>query len=65
MTRHADVVMNNPAQYSDERDRTMKIKTQVKAGGLAINHSQTAAGVKVQTNVKAGLGWGVKANTKP
>ena len=32
----------------------MKIKTQVKAGGLSINHNQIAAGVKVQTGVKAG-----------
>ncbi|MEP7342724.1 MAG: hypothetical protein ABI977_33655 [Acidobacteriota bacterium] len=30
----------------------MKVKTQVKAGGLRINHNQTA--VRVKTGVKAG-----------
>jgi hypothetical protein len=32
----------------------MKIKTNVKAGGITNNHNQTAAGLKVRTNVKAG-----------
>jgi hypothetical protein len=33
----------------------MKIKTNVKAGGVRLNHNQTAArGLKVRTNVKAG-----------
>ena len=33
----------------------MKTKTQVKAGGLeGGNHSQTSAGLKVRTSVKAG-----------
>jgi hypothetical protein len=33
----------------------MKIKTNVKAGGLTTNHSQTVArGLKVKTSVKAG-----------
>jgi hypothetical protein len=34
----------------------MKVKTNVKAGGLSSNHNQTvSSGLKVKTNVKAGL----------
>jgi hypothetical protein len=37
------------------RSAGMKVKTNVKAGGLTTNHNQTAArGLKVKTNVKAG-----------
>jgi hypothetical protein len=33
----------------------MKVKTNVKAGGLTSNHNQTfISGLKVKTNVKAG-----------
>jgi hypothetical protein len=33
----------------------MKIKTNVKAGGVLLNHNQTVSrGLKVKTNVKAG-----------
>jgi hypothetical protein len=36
----------------------MKVKTQIKAGGLSTNHNETligaAKGLKVQTHVKAG-----------
>jgi len=35
---------------------SMKIKSNVKAGGLPLNHNQTAArGLKVKTNIKAGV----------
>jgi hypothetical protein len=34
----------------------MKIKTNVKAGGLSVNHNQTVArGLKVKTNVRSGF----------
>lgn len=32
----------------------MMTKTSVKSGGSRFNHSQSTAGVKVQSNVKAG-----------
>jgi hypothetical protein len=32
----------------------MKIKTRVKGGRLAANHSQTATGLKVRTQLKGG-----------
>jgi hypothetical protein len=36
----------------------MKIKSNVKAGGLSINHNQTISrGLKVKTNVRGGV-WG-------
>ena len=36
--------------------KSLKIKTNVKAGGVEVNHNQRAArGLKVKTNVKAGL----------
>ena len=38
-----------------KENTTMKIKSNVKAGGLTCNHNQTAAGgLKVKANVKAG-----------
>jgi len=34
----------------------MKIKTNVKAGGISLQHNQTVSrGLKVKTNVKAGI----------
>ena len=33
----------------------MKTKTSVKSGGFRWNHNQSVAGVKVQSNVKAGI----------
>ena len=46
----------------------MKVKIQVKAGGLAVNHNQTlvrdqrpTAGLKVKTHIKAG-GYGLQHN---
>ena len=38
-----------------EQNRGLKVKTNVKAGGLTSNHNQTVARcLKVKTNVKAG-----------
>ena len=32
----------------------MRVKSNVKSGGIQYNHNQTAAGVRVKTKVKAG-----------
>jgi len=37
-----------------ERGKTMRIKTNVKAGKLATNHNQAVHGLRVKRNVKAG-----------
>ncbi len=51
--------MNNRSEQSKTNTANttgLKVKTQVKAGGLTGNHNQTLArGLKVKTNVKAGI----------
>ena len=32
----------------------MKIKTNLKAGGMRVNHNQTAKGLRIKSGVKAG-----------
>ena len=39
----------------------MKIRTNVKAGGIELNHNQTV-GLKVKTNIKAGEGDRIVTN---
>jgi hypothetical protein len=44
-----------PTKPKTEGEESMKIKTNVKAGGFTLNHNQTVArGLKVKSNVKAG-----------
>jgi hypothetical protein len=41
----------------------MRIKTNVKAGGLSMNHSQTVtSGLKVKSGVKAGFNFTTKTD---
>ena len=36
----------------------MRVKSNVKAGGITYNHNQTTAGVRVKSRVKAGgISW--------
>ena len=43
----------------------MKIKSNVKAGGLSVNHNQKVSrGLKVKTNVKAGVHPEPKRHTR-
>jgi hypothetical protein len=45
-----------------ERSRAMKVQTQIKAGGIGLNHNQTLVrSLKAQTQVKAG-GIGLNHN---
>ena len=36
----------------------MKVKSNVKAGGLKVNHNQTVKGLRVRSSIKAGPGSG-------
>jgi hypothetical protein len=48
--------MNNNHSTSKKNTQGLKVKTNVKAGGLSSNHNQTAPrGLKVKTNVEAGF----------
>ncbi len=42
------------AVFQRKEKTSMKIKTNVKAGGISYNHNQTC-GLKVKTGIKAGL----------
>ena len=47
--------MNNLNSSKKQKTSGLKVKTNVNAGGLSINHNQTlGSGLKVKTNVKAG-----------
>jgi hypothetical protein len=50
---------------SNRRRSSMKIKSNVKAGGLSVNHNQKVSrGLKVKTNVKAGVHPEPKRHTR-
>ncbi len=47
--------MNNLDSNAKQRTPGLKVRTNVKAGGLSVNNNQTLAhGLKVKTNIKAG-----------
>jgi len=48
--------MQNRNSKANKSQRGLKVKTNVKAGGLTVNHNQTPArGLNVKTNIKAGI----------
>lgn len=52
--------MNNRNSVSSTKSQSLKVKTNVKTGGLSTNHNQTLVreakkSLRVKTNVKAGL----------
>ena len=40
----------------------MRVKSNVKAGGIDINHNQTTKGLRVKSSVKAGAGGYLGSN---
>jgi hypothetical protein len=41
-------------KLNEEGDTKMRVKSNVKAGGISFNHNQTTKGLRVKSNVKAG-----------
>jgi len=57
LNKKAAVLAAIDLKSSRKENTSMKVKTNVKAGGLTAQHNQTVAkGLKVKTSVKAGQG---------
>jgi hypothetical protein len=50
-------VIRPPTTSGLKGEKKMKVKANVKAGKIALNHNQTGKGLRVKSSVKAGGIW--------